>query len=132
MDLTRYGLTRRQFIRRVGVAGLGLLPGCGLGTPQAEPPPSLSRLSVLPPESPAPALPTASEADHGAERDHLAVDILGGHDTPNPGGSRDTRQFVSDLRALGMQTAVCIDPSQKLIEVLNQADIRLIVRLVQE
>src|SRR5207253_2855510 len=65
-------------------------------------------------------------------RDRLAVDILGGHDTPNPGGSRDARQFVSDLQVLGMKTAVCIDPSSPLLEELRRAGIRLIVRLVQE
>ena len=132
MDSTRYRLTRRQVIQRVGVAGLGLLTGCTLGTPPAESPGGRSHTLVSSPERAAPALLPAAEADEAADYDRLAVDILGGHDTPNTGRSRDIRQFVADLHALGMRTAVCIDPSPKIVEALNQAGIRLIVRLVQQ
>jgi hypothetical protein len=124
--------TRRQFVRGVGVAGLGLLAGCGIGAPQPEPPDRVSRIRVLPPENPTPPPAKSLEEIQPPARDHLAVDILGGHDTPNPGGSRDIQQFISDLKTLGMTTAVCIDPSLQIVEALNQAGIRLIVRLVQE
>ena len=126
-------MSRRQFGQRVGVVGLGLLAGCGIRDPQAKPlPAELSHASVRPPDDSVSVLNPESGEAPLSTRDRLAVDILGGHDTPNPGGSRDIRQFVADLQVLGMKTAVCIDPSSQLVGELQRAGVRLIVRLVQE
>jgi hypothetical protein len=126
-------MSRRQFVQHAAVAGLGFLAGCGTGAPPAIPPPAeRSRVSVRPPDNSVPTPNPVSENTPGPARNLLTVDILGGHDTPNPGGSRDIRQFVSDLQVLGMKTAVCIDPSARLMAELKRAGIRLVVRLVQE
>jgi hypothetical protein len=126
-------MSRRQFVQRVGVASLGLLAGCkvedrGVKSLSAEP----SHASMRSADSSVPAMNPVSGEPPGRVRERRSVDILGGHDTPNPGGSRDIRQFVSDLQTLGMKTTVSIDPSPQLIEALKRAGIRLIVRLVQE
>jgi hypothetical protein len=125
-------LSRRQLVRGVGVAGLGLLAGCGVGAPQREPPAGVTRARLELPVSPTP--PADNEVSEGKSpaRDRLPTDILGGHDAPNPGGSRNIGQLVADLRALGMKTAVCIDPAPAIVDALGQAGVRLIVRLVQE
>ena len=126
-------MSRRQFVQRAGVVGLGLLAGCGSGSPPAKPlPPKLSHASPGSPNDSVATLAPESGETAGPPRDLLTVDILGGHDTPNPGGSRDIRQFVSDLQVLGMKTAVCIDPSSRLVAELKRAGIRLVVRLVQK
>src|SRR4051794_16289418 len=105
-------MSRRQFVQRVGVASLGLLAGYktqdrGVKPLSGEPPHPSMRSA----DNSVPALNLASGEIPRPVSERRSVDILGGHDTPNPGGSRDIRQFVSDLQVLGMKTAVAIDPS---------------------
>jgi hypothetical protein len=67
-------------------------------------------------------------------QDRYVQNILGGHDTPNPGGATDVDMLFHDLDQLGMTTLVGIDPSGELIDrILNQNPqrVRLITRLVQ-
>ena len=116
----------------MSIAGVGLFVGCGVNAPQAEPPVTLARAPTLTPRNASHSSPKTREPDALAKQEHTAFGILGGHDTPNPGGSQDIHQFVSDLRILGMKTAVTIDPSAPLIDTLDRAGIKLIVRLVQE
>src|SRR5262249_22453572 len=53
MTANRHGLpiSRRQFVQGVGVAGLGLLAGCGRLPWQAQPPPRMPRIGFLAPGS---------------------------------------------------------------------------------
>ncbi len=119
-------LSRRRFLRGTGLASLVILGGCRRDSfqlqPEALPPPLLASEQAG----------STSDPMQFSKRERSARTIFGGHDTPNPGGSKDVQQFVSDLEALGMGTAVCIDPSSRLVAALDQAGIRLIVRLVQE
>ncbi len=118
--------SRRHFVRGAGAAGLILLSGCG------HIPVRPQREALLPQSLDTDCTAKQPAEIQPSERVQIAGDILGGHDTPNPGGSKYVRQFVSDLKALGMKTAVCIDPSTRIVAALDQARIRLIARLVQE
>jgi hypothetical protein len=133
MPLPMHGMSRRLFVQGATIAGLGLMAGCSSGEPRAKRPPSeASDVADRVPDRSAPALEPVPRDIPGPVTERLAMDLLGGHDTPNPGGSRDIRQFVSDLHDLGMTTAVCIDPSSQMVRALQRARVRLIVRLVQE
>jgi hypothetical protein len=126
MNRLRGGLSRRRFLQGAGVGGLFILGGCRHDSFQPRSEAAQPRLLEIEQATRKPEPVPASK------RDDTTRAILGGHDTPNPGGSKDIQTFVSDLKALGMKTAVCIDPSPRVVEALDRAGIRLIVRLVQE
>ena len=49
MDLLQ---SRREFLQGIGVAGLGLVAGCGMGALQAPPPARIPRVGFLSPDHP--------------------------------------------------------------------------------
>jgi hypothetical protein len=120
-----FPISRRRFVQSAGAAGLALLGGRDYI-------PFHAQLDARQPQSlGGDHTARKSEGNQLSEGARTAGDILGGHDVPNPGGSKHVQEFVSDLKALGMKTAVCIDPSTRLVRALDQARIRLIARLVQ-